>query len=108
MVDPLDAPRSTIGAPGVVILLNEMSAVEFDDALAERVCVDAVEASPWDSPNTSSIHKDVTAFFRTYAHGASGRGKFDDQFGSRSRAPSCHPVSRRPQTGDRVPTKPSW
>lgn len=74
------APRSAL--PVWWILLNEMSAVEFDDALAERVCIDAVEASPWDSPNTSSIHKDVTAFFRTYAHGASGRGKFDDQFGS--------------------------
>lgn len=74
------APRSVL--PVWWILLNEMSAVEFDDALAERVCVEVVEASPWTSPNVSSIHKDVTAFFRTYAESASGRGKFDDQFGS--------------------------
>jgi len=74
------APRSLL--PVWWILLNEMNVVEFDDALAERVCVDTVEASPWDSPNVSSIHKDVTAFFRTYAESTSGRGRFDDQFGS--------------------------
>lgn len=74
------APRSAL--PVWWILLNEMKAVEFDDALSERVCVEAIEASPWDVPNLSSIHKDVTAFIRTYSHGVSGRGRFDDQFGS--------------------------
>ena len=35
--------------------------VEFDDELALRVCIDAVEASTFDDPHPSSIEKDVTA-----------------------------------------------
>lgn len=63
------------------LLLNEMNAVEFDDDLALRVCIDAVDASSFDSPHHSSIEKDITAFLRTYTEGDSGRGKYDDQFG---------------------------
>jgi hypothetical protein len=74
------APRSQL--PVWWLILNEMNVVEFDDDLALRVCVDAVDASTFDEPHPSSIEKDITAFLRTYAHGTSGRGKYDDQFGS--------------------------
>jgi hypothetical protein len=68
------------------LLLNEMHAVEFDEDLAHRVCVEALSASPWETPHPSSVQKDILAFFRTYATGRSGpRGKFDDQFGCQLR-----------------------
>ncbi len=73
------APHSLL--PVWWILLNEMGAVEFDETLAERVCIDIVESSAWDMPNASSIHKDVAAFIRTYEQSSGGRGRFDDQFG---------------------------
>jgi hypothetical protein len=63
------------------VLLNELNVVEFDDELALRVCIDAVEASTFDNPHPSSIEKDISAFLRTYTESPSGRGKFDDQFG---------------------------
>ena len=65
------------------IILNEMTAVEFTDELAERLCADAVTSSIWESPHPSSIQKDVAAFVHTYATPArAAHGKFDDQFGS--------------------------
>lgn len=73
------APRSAL--PVWWILLNELNVVEFDDDLAQRVCADIVGASVWDRPHKSSIHKDITAFIRTYTDAPSTRGKFDDQFG---------------------------
>ena len=64
------------------ILLNELSATEFDDELAHYVVESALERSPWEKPSASSIDKDISAFIRTYAPSAEGgRSKFDDQFG---------------------------
>jgi len=64
------------------IIVNEMRALEFTDNLAEQVSAATISGSRWDSPHTSSIHKDVSAFVRTYlATPPSSRTRFDDQFG---------------------------
>ena len=52
------------------ILLNELSATEFDDELAHYVVESALERSPWEKPSASSIDKDISAFIRTYAPSA--------------------------------------
>ncbi len=64
------------------IIINELRALEFTDVLAEQISVATVAGARWNSPNESSIHKDVSAFIRTFtAPALAGRGKFDDQFG---------------------------
>ena len=55
------------------ILLNELSATEFDDELAHYVVESALERSPWEKPSASSIDKDISAFIRTYARIRRGR-----------------------------------
>ena len=74
------APTSIL--PVWWLLFNEFDVIEFDEQLAERVCVASISAAGWEMPQVSSVHKDVTALLRTYGDGLSQRGKFDDQFGS--------------------------
>lgn len=84
------------------ILLNELSATEFNDELAELVVESTLERSPWDSPRMSSIQKDISAFIRTYAPAIQGsRSRFDDQFGCPLR--DLHLLSLSP-TGYRLAT----
>jgi Protein of unknown function (DUF4007) len=64
------------------LLLNEMPAVEFDDEEATQFVLTRLAQTGWEVPTVSSIHKDVTAFIRTYGESHSRTDKFDDQFGS--------------------------
>ena len=63
------------------IILHELSLVELDDTTLELACQQALEASTWNTPNESSINKDISAFVRTYSSVSSLRSKFDDHFG---------------------------
>lgn len=63
------------------MIIHELPIVELDEDVLLQACQQIIDASSWDSPNESSIAKDISAFVRTYGDTTTARGKFDDQFG---------------------------
>ncbi len=72
------APPSLV--PVWWLAFNELHAIDFDDATLEAAVHGHLNAtSAWSNPHESSIRKDISALFRTYAPAVrSGRAGFDD------------------------------
>lgn len=85
------------------MILHELPVVEFDDDLLVQACQQVITTSTWNTPNESSIAKDVSAFVRTYGNITSKRVKFDDQFGCPLR--DLNLLTASPTSGYRLATE---